>query len=320
MRRLAATSKRASVRPAAASRPAVSVVVPTRGRRGYLNAALASALAQTASVLEVIVVDDEPSPSAPSPVPADRRIRLLTSYGAGAAAARNVGWLAARGEVVAFLDDDDVWEPTKLERQLQELADRPEIELVYCAFRRVVDETGEEIPRRPLRALDLGDLLRSTPFGCSIPVVRRRALAAVDGFDESLSATHDRDLWLRLRRRAPFAYVDEVLATVRLHRDQMSGDLERKIGARRRILAKHAADYRRDPEALAHQLGRLGMMEAVACRRWRAVACFVEAMRWDRRAPEPRRLLRESLLTPERQRGRLLEEVFGRPAGIVHYW
>jgi len=300
--------------------PAVSVVVPTRGRRGFLVAAVASALAQTMPDLEVIVVDDDPAaPLEPLPF-ADSRLRRLASGGAGAAAARNRGLAAARGAAVAFLDDDDLWDSRKLERQLAVLAARPDVELVFCGHELLAEATGERLPASPPRDLALADLLRSTFFGCSVPLVRRAALVAVGGFDETLPGSQDRDLWLRLRRRAAFAWLPEALVTVRLHGAQMSGELRRKIAAKRLLLARHRADYRRHPAAHAHQLVRLGMMEAAAGRRWRAAAAFLAAARRDREAPEARLLLREALLAPGRQRRRLLADGFVRRGGVVHYW
>lgn len=300
--------------------PDVSVVVPTRGRRGYLAAAVASALAQTAARLELIVVDDDPAGTAAPATASDPRLRFVTSGGVGAAAARNRGLAAARAEAVAFLDDDDLWDARKLELQLALLAARPDVELVFCAHELLVEATGERLPASPPRDLAAVDLLRSTFFGCSIPLLRRRALLAVGGFDESLPGSQDRDLWLRLRRRAPFAWRPEALATVRLHGAQMSGELERKIAAKRRLLARHREAYRRHPDAHAHQLVRLGMMEAAAGRRWRALAAFVAAARRDAPAGEARRLLRECLFAPARQRRRLLAEGFARRGGVVHYW
>lgn len=303
-----------------AEAPDVSVVVPTRGGRGFLATAVGSALAQTAARLELIVVDDDPGGEPAPTAGADPRLRILTSGGAGAAAARNLGLAAARAEAVAFLDDDDLWDARKLELQLALLSARPDVELVFCAHDLLVEATGERLPASPPRDLALVDLLRSTFFGCSIPLLRRRALLAVGGFDERLPGSQDRDLWLRLRRRAPFAWRAETLATVRLHGAQMSGELERKIAAKRRLLARHHEEYRRHPDALAHQLVRLGMMEAVAGRRWRALAAFLAAARRDAGVGEARRLLRENLFSPARQRRRLLAEGFARRGGVVHYW
>ncbi|HYH62914.1 MAG TPA: glycosyltransferase family 2 protein, partial [Solirubrobacterales bacterium] len=109
-----------------ARRPAVSVVVPTRDRWSLLEVTLTSVLAQRDVDLEVVVVDDGSS-TAPPPLPAleDERVRLVRSSGPhGVAHARNLGIDQARGEWIAFLDDDDVWAPDKLRLQVHAAASR----------------------------------------------------------------------------------------------------------------------------------------------------------------------------------------------------
>jgi len=300
--------------------PLVSVVVPTRGGRGYLDAALASIRAQTMRDFEVCVVLDDPGSVAPPPLPDDPRFHLQRSGGVGAAAARNRGIATTRAAIIGFLDDDDLWEPTKLERQLAALTAAPEREVVVCRHRRRIEATGEVEPVDLPPAIDVRRLLRSTFFGCSIPLVRRASLLAVGGFDESLAGSHDRDLWLRLRRRGEFIAVDETLATVRVHGSQLSSELGQKIEAKRRLLTKHAVDYRLHPPEHAHQLTRLGMMESAAGRSWRAAACFARAALRDRQRREARALLLEALGSPRRQRRRLLREGFRRYGEIVHFW
>lgn len=99
----------------------MSVVIPTRNRPGVLPRAVASVLSQTASDLEVIVVDDGSQPPVDrGTLPPDPRVRLLRlNRSGGAARARNVGMSAGNGAWFAFLDDDDRWRPDKLELQLE---------------------------------------------------------------------------------------------------------------------------------------------------------------------------------------------------------
>ena len=100
--------------------PAVSVVIPTRDRWPLLATTLASALGQDGVALEVVVVDDGSATAAPVVPPFDDpRVRIARNdRSLGVAGARNRGIEAARGEWIAFLDDDDVWAPAKLRRQL----------------------------------------------------------------------------------------------------------------------------------------------------------------------------------------------------------
>ncbi|MFC6974687.1 glycosyltransferase family 2 protein [Halomicroarcula sp. GCM10025709] len=121
-----------------ADRPRVSVVVPTYNRADTVGRAVESALAQTVTDIEVVVVDDGSTDDTAAVVTGidDERVRYLAhERNRGRSAARNTGIEAARGEYVAFLDSDDRWLPGKLDRQLAELSRRPPEWIgVYCEF------------------------------------------------------------------------------------------------------------------------------------------------------------------------------------------
>lgn len=124
--------------------PKVSVVIPAFNALRYLPRTVDSALAQSFGDFEVLIVDDESTDGTADWVRtiADRRVRLLEQKNQGAAAARNAGIRQARGEYIAFLDADDLWEPAKLERQVACLDARPEVGVVYT-WVRVIDQDGE---------------------------------------------------------------------------------------------------------------------------------------------------------------------------------
>src|SRR4029077_12223252 len=115
------------------SEPAISVLVPARNLRPFIGEALASIQAQSRPVQEIIVVDDASDDGTDELLRAlaqqEPRLRLLTGEGRGAPAARNLGLLAAGGQVIAFLDGDDIWPRDKIERQMERLlaADGPDI-------------------------------------------------------------------------------------------------------------------------------------------------------------------------------------------------
>jgi glycosyltransferase involved in cell wall biosynthesis len=185
----------------------------------------------------VIVVDDgctdgtadavhKLAPSLPS------TFTFIQKSNGGEASARNFGVAAAAGEFIAFLDQDDVWLPDKLERQLP-LFDSPlRPSLVFSAYTRVSGQTRtlvrldswEPTPEHALRQLMDGCCV--TP---STAVVRRSALAEIGPFDESLWLGNDWDMWLRLAaNRQPFAYLREPLTDYLWHETNMSRD-QRKI-------------------------------------------------------------------------------------------
>jgi glycosyltransferase involved in cell wall biosynthesis len=135
--------------------PAVSVVVPCYNRAGLIGAAVETVLRQSLHDWELIVVDDgsiDHLEDALQPYRADRRIRYLRHpQNRGAAAARNTGLAAARGRFVAFLDSDDQWLETKLERQLEAVLAAADPDRVFCATQTIVPLSGTGYCVRPLR-------------------------------------------------------------------------------------------------------------------------------------------------------------------------
>jgi Glycosyl transferase family 2 len=204
------------------SQPTVSVVIPTRNRWPMLSAhALPSALAQEDVDLEIVVVDDGSTDETPrrlaeldSPVvrvvriePSDRPAAVRTT-----GRARNRGIEVARGEWLAFLDDDDIWAPRKLASQL-EVAARYGASFVYSRV-VVVDEDKRVIGVQDFPEPDtlpgLMLLGNSVPGGGSGAIAKAEDIRRVGGFDESLVYVEDWDLWIRLVERAVVAACPEV--------------------------------------------------------------------------------------------------------------
>ncbi len=208
--------------------PMVSVVVPTYRRAGMLTEVVGSVLAQTYEDWELLIVDDNGEGSeAQKDTEAvveryrdDARILYVPhARNRGACAARNTGVHRARGTFVAFLDDDDVWHPEKLERQVACFASAsPEAALVYGGWRHVLEDGSIQTFIPDGSAHRLPQLLKRNGIGStSLVMCRRSALLAVDGFDETLPALQDFDLYIRLGMRYPFAYVESVLMDHRRH-------------------------------------------------------------------------------------------------------
>ena len=227
---------------------------------------MGSVLSQTHRNFELIVVDDGSTDNTVEVVRGfqDPRIRLLChAKNCGASRARNEGVRSARGEWVAFLDDDDEWLPRKLELQMARLhkADDPRTTVVYCRGER--SDGAMKNRRRRSRPLREGQcfehLLRGWVLGASHFLVKRSALLDVGGFDEELADFEDWDLWLRLAQSSNyFVAVNEGLVVVLEHPGpRLSTDLAGKWGAFKIV------DHRWGP-VMKRQLGRR------AYRRWRA--------------------------------------------------
>lgn len=216
----------------------VTVVIPTHDRPELVVEAVRSALAQTRPPAEVVVVDDGSAEEAARSVAREleglERVRLVRHpEPRGGSAARNRGWREGSAPWVAFLDDDDVWLPEKLEEQLEHLRGES-ADYGWTAY-RVVErdtlETRDEI--RPFRA-GLSRVLARSERSCCTLMVRRSVLEEVDGFDESLPRNQDWDLFLRLARRSRGAYLDRVLTVVRHH----VPDPDRCIEGRKMLVEK----------------------------------------------------------------------------------
>src|SRR5689334_9876959 len=230
--------------------PRVSVVIPAYNAAEFINETLDSVLAQTFSEFEVIVVNDG-SPDTDDLERALERypekLHYIKQANQGAAAARNTGIKAARGEFVAFLDADDTWLPKFLEKQL-ELLQRTHADFVYAdalltgdsplagrTFMQVQPSRGE-VTAASLLSVQV-TVLTSTVLARKEPIV------AVGMFDVTLRRGHDFELWLRLAKHGiRFAYQHDVLAHHRILETGLSGgtisQLERTLSVLDKIRAR----------------------------------------------------------------------------------
>ena len=126
--------------------PVVSVVIPTHNFGHFVAEAIGSVLNQTVAIAEIIVVDDGSTDDTHEVVGRfGQKVRYIVQANAGVCAARNRGVSLSRGSHIAFLDADDTWEPTKIEKQLVKFSEDAEIGLVHCGLREFDDATGETI-------------------------------------------------------------------------------------------------------------------------------------------------------------------------------
>jgi glycosyltransferase involved in cell wall biosynthesis len=211
----------------------VSVVIPTFNRWPMLTEGVASVMAQRGVDFELIIVDDGSFDETPARLPglaealrgAHRTVRILQTENHGPAAARNRGVAAARAPLIAFLDSDDLWQPGKLERQLDHMRQKPE-----CS----VSQTDEIWMRRGVRVNPrqrhrkrggdfFFDSLRTCLVSPSAVMMRISVFRELGGFDEDMRAAEDYDLWLRILLKHQVELLPEPLVIRRAgHRGQLS--------------------------------------------------------------------------------------------------
>lgn len=236
----------------------VSVIIPTFNRSALLQKAVQSALAQSYTAIEVIVVDDGSTDDTPDVVArsakeTDRLIYIRKSNG-GCASARNMGLAAATGDFFIFLDSDDAWEPDAVETLVQELT-ASEADLVYSPSIEVFQD-GSELINCPVAA-DQPEILavehfKSTNVRPGSFMFTRKAYEHVGGHDESLLYNEDSDFFQRLAIFCRAIYSS--IPTVRhLHHDNNKSSNRVEIY---KALLKSSQNVLRDNPAFAARLGR----------------------------------------------------------------
>lgn len=215
--------------------PQVSVVIPTKDRDALLRQTLSTIRWQQDVIFEALVVDDG---SADRGLVerivedlGDRRFRIVRhERSRGVSEARNRGSAEAKAPWVAFCDDDDLWAPDKLTKQLQAARRFPAAGWVYVGSVNITPGNrvvGGEPPPTPAEVTERLEESNIVPGGSSGVMARRDLLLDVGGFDPSLQPLADWDLWLRALRASPPACVAEPLVAYRVHATNMSLDARR---------------------------------------------------------------------------------------------
>jgi len=208
--------------------PRVSVVVPTYNSAVFLGETVESILAQSYQDFEVIIVDDGSTDDTVTVLaPYINRISYHYQENQGESVARNRAIQLAQGEYIAFLDSDDLWLPSKLERQIEEMDRFPQAVLAY-AHSYLIDAAGNRISRPDSDKTAQGQpglhdifkklLMSNIVTHPGTVMVRRQVLLDTGGFAPDIQWGEDWDLWLRLALRGPFVFIPEPLACYRLRK------------------------------------------------------------------------------------------------------
>ncbi|RMF62359.1 MAG: glycosyltransferase [Cyanobacteria bacterium J069] len=202
--------------------PKVSVIIPAYNALRYLPETIDSLLGQTFRDFEVIIINDGSTDDIEGWFQSvkDPRLKLISQVNQGQSKARNVGLENAQGELIAFLDADDLWEPSKLEKQISLLMANPQAGVVYT-WVAGIDSEGilrGRIIKNDAEGNVWKDLTQHNILECgSTPLIRRTCFEQVGGFDERLPPCEDLDLWLRIACHYDFLVVKEPLVYYRQH-------------------------------------------------------------------------------------------------------
>ena len=239
--------------------PVVSVILQTYNRAGMLRGAIESVFAQTFTDWELIIVDDGSTDETPQIVESYQQgtgaIRYIRLPHQGFVKTRAAAVAQARGTYVTLLDDDDVFLPGKLARQVAFLDANPEFGLVYSSV-DLVDGDGrflERLPHRPAH-----NYLELVEYGCVISghaaLVRRVCFDRVGGFRDDLPTASDYDMWLRIGRAFPIAFLPDVVGLYRRHGDNLTTRYTEEYATHRAIY--HELGQRDNSAALRTRLAR----------------------------------------------------------------
>lgn len=249
----------------------VSVVIPAYKATRTIGRALESVFAQSKKPREVVVVDDgSPDDIATALLPYNEKVTLIRKINGGAATARNLGIEQSSGDLIAFLDADDYWEPDKLARQLAIFVRYPKVGLVGSRFfsqepgsTRVIQKAGDvNLFGRVLapKGREIFEVMEE--FWTTTVVLRREALGE-NRFVPGLEPAEDRDLWIRLIASGPVYLDEQPLATWVLEPGSLSrSSIDKDCGNMLRVVRRH--------EALLGVAGSR-FWEADTFRRWASV-------------------------------------------------
>ncbi|NMG08966.1 glycosyltransferase [Brasilonema sp. UFV-L1] len=269
--------------------PKVSVIIPAYNAIAYLKEAVESVLKQTFTDFEILIVDDGSSDGTVEWVSQikDPRVRLISQQNQGSSGARNTGITAASGEYIALLDADDIWEPTKLEKQVRHLEENPSVGLVDT-WTVLINQQGKSTGRVVVSHAEGDDVWKQlvqfkTVCACdSTPLIRRSCFETVGLFNRELPFLEDLDMWIRLAARYRFAVIKEVLVRYRQHPGSKSTNCQGTLEAFRTIVEKAFESVHSDFLPLRERgYGRIYLYLA-----WRAInnRDYEQAVQFNRQA------------------------------------
>ena len=256
--------------------PLISIVIQTFNREHLILDAIETCVLQTYRPLEIVVVDDGSTDRTVEFVQnwsngsshKDVTLKIIKQENKGGNVARNNGIKNATGEFIAFLDSDDIWNTTKLEKQYEFIIQANTIGGVYCGLRQVEVESGKVISdnkRNYTEGFILSHLLiKDVTAPTSAFLIRKKVFEAVGGFDKTLKARQDWDMWIRISEKYEIRAIHENLMDLRQHKGlRTASNPQKEIEAYKKIREKYQHLLIKQPiniqkEAKANFYKRLG--------------------------------------------------------------
>jgi glycosyltransferase involved in cell wall biosynthesis len=229
--------------------PIVDVIIPAYNAAKYLPAAIESVMAQTFEDWRIVLVDDGSTDNtgevvAPFAEQLGPKLKYIKQANGGLPAARNAAIRNSSAEFLALLDADDIWLPNRLAKSLKSFENRPQVGLSHGFISRIdtegaVIDTFARKQKHGEGRIARYIYMRRVQLPCPTITFRRKCVDEVGMFDESMRATEDRDLWLRIAFKYEVALVPEVIALYRTSPNAMTTDPERMLKAQEQFIEKH---------------------------------------------------------------------------------
>ena len=245
--------------------PFVSVIIPTYNREGIILESVKSVLEQTYENFELIIVDDCSKDNTIKALEGicDARLKIIKQdTNSGACAARNRGIRESRGKIIAFQDSDDLWDSTKLEKQIKSLLDN-KADIVFCQGVRIMGEKEELLPKQEKSGFVEKRTLQTRSLVSTQMLLGYSYCFRENMFDENMPRYQDYDLVIRLAEKYRFYYLAEPLVTIRVQSDSITNDSMKLVRARKLLLEKYPAIIDGNQEMKADMLKSLLHNEAL---------------------------------------------------------
>jgi len=204
----------------------ISVIIPTYNRAHIIAKSIKSVLNQTITPLEIIIVDDHSTDNTRDIIKSFNHPSIkyvMNTFSKGANGARNTGIMLAKGKYIAFQDSDDLWRPTKLEKQLQLMESNENIDMCFCSLEMTNNKRGI-VPKRKVNSNEVQKELIKSNFISTQTIFIKKEVAEENLFDENLKRFQDWDFCIRISKNYKIEHINETLVNVEVQNDSISNN------------------------------------------------------------------------------------------------